>query len=253
MWKLFDDNLVALVTGGSRGIGRDVAKELAKNGVTVIVNFASNGTMAARVCQEIEAFGGKAVPIKANIKNMAEVDAMFKEIRNKFGRLDILVNNAGIIDDGFIVQMSSKKFMSVIETNLFGCYYVTKNALLLMASKSQKGGNIVNISSTSGIAGQEGQGNYSASKGGIIAFSKAIAKEYAGKGIRCNVVAPGFVDTDMTVKLPGAIKEKYMELIPLKRYGLPREIANTVLFLASSKSSYITGKVITVDGGLIND
>jgi 3-oxoacyl-[acyl-carrier protein] reductase len=183
---------------------------------------------------------------------MDEVTEMFKKIKQETGRLDILVNNAGITGDGFIVQMSCEKFKNVVETNLNGCFNVTKNALMIMCSKKQNGGNIVNIASTSGVSGQEGQANYSASKGAIIAFSKVIAREYASKLIRCNVVAPGFIETDMTSKLSRELTEKYTNLIPLKRYGTPEEIANIVAFLASSKSNYITGKVITADGGLIN-
>lgn len=251
MWNLFGQDSVALVTGASRGIGKAVAIELAKNGVSVIVNYASNDACANEVCDYITGFGGKAMAIKANICQTADVDRMFKTIQKEFGKLSILVNNAGIVDDGFIMQMSPDKFKRVIETNLFGCYYVTKKALFLMASKKQNGGNIVNISSTSGLSGNPGQGNYSASKGGIIAFSKVVAKEYANKGIRCNVVAPGFIDTDMTSSLSSEIQDKYLGLIPLQRFGNPEEVADVVCYLASQKSTYITGKVITVDGGLL--
>ena len=211
MWDLFKEGSVALVTGASRGIGSATAKELAANGVSVAVNYARRSEDAEDLCSQINAAGGKAIPLKADISSTEEVDAMFKAIRQEFGRLDILVNNAGIVDDGFVMQMSPEKFMKVIQTNLFGTYYATKNALYIMSSRKQNGGSIVNISSTSGVAGQEGQGNYSASKGGIIAFSKTIAREYVGKGIRCNVVAPGFIETDMTAGLSSDWRKYYMD------------------------------------------
>jgi 3-oxoacyl-[acyl-carrier protein] reductase len=252
MWELFDKNTIALVTGASRGIGKAIAEELASQGVTVIVNYAANASAADDVVRNILNNGGSAESVQADVSDFESVVKMFKEIKTKYGKLDILVNNAGVTNDGFAASMSAAKFSSVINTNLIGCFHVTKNALLLMCSKKQNGGNIVNITSTSGISGQIGQCNYSASKGGIIAFTKAIAAEYADKGIRCNAVAPGFVATDMTAKLPETMLEKYKELIPLKRFGQPEEIANIVAFLASKKSYYITRKVIIADGGLIN-
>lgn len=251
MWKLFADGSTALVTGGSRGIGRQIAIELAKQGVDVAVNYNSNEAKALELVTELEGYGVKAIAIKADMCKPDEISEMFKIIKKEFGHLSMVINNAGIIKDGYLMMMSAANFTSVIETNLIGCFRVTQEAIRLMCK--QKEGRIVNISSTSGIVGQEGQTNYSASKGGIISFSKAVAKEYAKYNIRCNVVAPGFIDTDMTAaKGSGpSLKDKYMNLIPLKRFGDTQEVANAVLFLLSDQASYITGKVLTVDGGLI--
>lgn len=176
------------------------------------------------------------------------VDQMFAKIKKAYKKVDILVNNAGIIKDGYLLMMGAKSFRDVMDTNMGGCFYCTQAALRLMCSS--KSGSIVNIASTSGITGQEGQANYSASKGAIISFTKAVAKEYAKKGIRANVVAPGFISTNMTKANKALLMEKYQEFIPQERFGEPEEVAYAVSFLASSKASYITGKVLTVDGGL---
>ena len=182
---------------------------------------------------------------------MNDIHNLFKIIKNEFSHLSMVVNNAGIIKDGYLMMMSESSFSTVIDTNLMGCFRVTQEAVKMMCSA--KKGRIVNIASTSGIVGQVGQANYSASKAGIIAFSKVVAKEYAKYGIRCNVVAPGFVKTDMTASKGNrdSLMDKYIDLIPLKRFGNAKEIADSVLYLLSDYSSYITGKVLTVDGGLI--
>lgn len=251
MWKLFSNGTTALVTGSSRGIGRQIAIELAKQGVDVAVNYNSNEEKAQELVKELEEYGVKAIAIKADMSKQEEVGEMFKIVKKEFGHLSILVNNAGIIKDGYLMMMSEATFLSVIDTNLMGCFRTTQEAIRIMCK--QKEGKIVNISSTSGIVGQEGQTNYSASKGGIIAFTKAVSKEYAKYNIRCNAVAPGFIDTDMTAKKGSgtSLQEKYTDLISMKRFGTTEEVANSVLFLLSDQASYITGKVLTVDGGLI--
>jgi|BioPla2DNA2_1021312.scaffolds.fasta_scaffold11349_7 3-oxoacyl-[acyl-carrier protein] reductase len=251
MWKLFDEGTTALVTGGSRGIGRAIALELARENVDVIINYKSNDAKAFEVRDEIISLGRKCIAIKADMKNSADIKRMFKEIKKEVGHLDILVNNAGVIKDGFLLMMGEESFFNVLDTNLGGCFRVTQEALRLMCSK--KRGAIVNIASTSGIVGQQGQANYSASKAGIIAFSKVVAKEYASHGIRCNVVAPGFIETDMTSnKGEKTLKEQYLDFIQLKRFGEAQEVANVAVFLASEKAGYVTGKVLVVDGGLID-
>ncbi|MDR1066772.1 MAG: 3-oxoacyl-ACP reductase FabG [Clostridiales bacterium] len=252
MWKLFEEGKVALVTGGARGIGRAIALELGREGVNVVVNYAKKDEAALKTCEEIKSYGVKAIAVKADVRSPLAVDEMFKDIKSEMGRLDLLVNNAGVIADAYMLTMGEEKFRTVLETNLFGVFNVTKRALMFMCSKRQNGGSIVNIASTTGISGHPGQANYAASKGGVIAFSKVIAKEYADKGVRCNVVAPGFVETDMIAMVMQRLKEQFLDLIPLKRFGDASEIANAVAFLLSSKASYITGKVLTADGGLIN-
>lgn len=251
MWNLFEEGSTALVTGSSRGIGKVIALELAKQGVDIAVNYRKNEEKALELKKEIEALGRKAIVIQADMRSQDEIRKMFKTIKKEFGHLTMLVNNAGMIKDGYLLMMGEDSFTSVVDTNLMGCFRVTQEALKMMCSA--KKGTIVNIASTSGIAGQEGQANYAASKGGIIAFSKVVAKEYAKYGIRCNVVAPGFIETDMTASKGNgkSLKEKYMDLVPLKRFGEAQEVADAAAFLLSNRSSYITGKVLTVDGGLI--
>lgn len=248
--KLFEEGTIALVTGGSAGIGRAVAIDLAAKGATVVINYNRSREGAEETLNVIREAGGKAAIVKADVSDPNEVDAMFAKIKKHFKKLDILVNNSGVTRDGYLMMMSREAFDTVIKTNLYGCYYCTQGAIRLMCA-AKNGGAIVNISSTSGVVGQEGQANYSASKGAIVSFTKTVAKEYARHGIRANVVAPGFIDTRMTQANRKLLEEKYMQYIPMGRFGEPQEIANVVTFLASDLASYITGKTIVADGGLI--
>lgn len=248
--KLFEEGTIALVTGGSAGIGRAVAIDLAAKGATVVINYNRSREGAEETLNIIREAGGKAAIVKADVSDPDDVDAMFAKIKKHFKKLDILVNNSGVTRDGYLMMMSREAFDTVIKTNLYGCYYCTQGAIRLMCA-AKNGGAIVNISSTSGVVGQEGQANYSASKGAIVSFTKTVAKEYARHGIRANVVAPGFIDTRMTQANRKLLEEKYMQYIPMGRFGEPQEIANVVTFLASDLASYITGKTIVADGGLI--
>ena len=248
--KLFEEGTIALVTGGSAGIGRAVAIDLAAKGATVVINYNRSREGAEETLNVIREAGGKAAIVKADVSDPDEVDAMFAKIKKHFKKLDILVNNSGVTRDGYLMMMSREAFDTVIKTNLYGCYYCTQGAIRLMCA-AKNGGAIVNISSTSGVVGQEVQANYSASKGAIVSFTKTVAKEYARHGIRANVVAPGFIDTRMTQANRKLLEEKYMQYIPMGRFGEPQEIANVVTFLASDLASYITGKTIVADGGLI--
>lgn len=246
---LFQDGTIALVTGASSGIGRAVAIDLAKQGATVLVNYRSNAQGAKEVVAQIKNSGGKAAAIQADVSDAVAVEKMFTIIKRSFGKIDVLVNNSGITRDSFLIMMGKQVFDDVMKTNCYGCFYCTQAAVRMMCA-AKTGGAIVNIASTSGVVGQEGQANYSASKGAIISFSKAVAKEYASKGIRVNTVAPGFINTKMTTAAGNLLQEKYLSYIPQGRFGEPEEVASVVTFLASSLSSYITGKTIVVDGGL---
>lgn len=248
MESLFPKGTIALVTGGSSGIGQACAIDLARNGAYVIVNYSGHKEGAQETLDKILAEGGAGAIIKADVSNEEEVATMFKKIMVNFKRLDILVNNAGIIRDGYLLMMKKEAFDQVISVNLGGCFLCTQAAVRIMAG--QKKGAIVNISSTSGITGSEGQANYSASKAGIIGFTKTVAKEYAGKNIRVNAVAPGFIDTKMTHANKELLEGKYLQHIPMGRFGQPEDIAHAVTFLASDLAGYITGKTLTVDGGM---
>lgn len=241
---------VALVTGASNGIGRAIAIELSKNNqMLVIVNYNKSYDKAIQTLLEIKKNGGNAIAYKADVSKEKEVECMIKKIKERYGRLDILVNNAGMIKDNYLIMMSTQSFLDVINTNLIGCFYCTRAALRLMCS--QKRGTILNISSTSGLVGQEGQANYSASKGGIISFTKSVAKEYAKYNIRANVICPGFITTNMTKQNEDLLMRNYLNLIPLKRFGSTREVASAAKFLLSDDASYITGQILSVDGGLV--
>jgi 3-oxoacyl-[acyl-carrier protein] reductase len=246
---LFPDGSVALVTGASRGIGAAIARDLAAEGATVVVNYARSAEEADKTVAAIEADGGRAAPWQADVGEEDAVRAMVRGIKKEHGRLDVLVNNAGITDDGISLMMSLDKFERVLRTNLTGSFLCSRDSMKVMA-RQEGGGAIVNIASVSGLAGMEGQANYSAAKGGMIALTKTLAREGAHFGVRVNAVAPGFVDTEMISTIPDDVRERFTAMIPLQRVGRPEEIASVVSFLASSKASYLTGKVVTVDGGL---
>ncbi len=238
----------ALVTGASRGIGREIAITLARYGAEVIVNYNGSKDRAEEVVKTIESAGGKAEAVQCSVADATAVDAMIKGLIEKYEHIDILVNNAGITKDNLMIKMSESDFDSVIDTNLKGCFNTIK-ALYRQLLK-QRGGRIVNLSSVSGIMGNAGQANYAASKAGVIGLTKSVAKELAPRGITVNAVAPGFIDTEMTAAMTEQAKETILSAIPLKREGKPQDIAETVAFLVSDKASYITGQVITVDGGM---
>lgn len=239
---------VALVTGASRGIGKQIAIELSKEGAFVVVNYSGSEEKAKQVVEEIKQNGGNAIEYKCNVGNFEEVKNMIDNIIKEYKSIDILVNNAGITKDNLLLKMTESDFDDVIDINLKGVFNTIKSASKYMIKK--RSGKIINISSVSGIIGNAGQVNYSAAKAGIIGITKSTAKELAARNINVNAVAPGFIRTDMTDKLPESVVENAIQEIPLKRFGLPEDIANMVVFLASEKSDYITGQVFKVDGGI---
>lgn len=243
------DGKTALVTGASRGIGRAVALKLASEGAKVAINFAGSTAKAEAVKQEIEANGGEAILVQADVSDAEAVEAMVAKVQEAFGTIDILVNNAGITRDGLLMRMKEEDFDAVINTNLKGVFHVTKVVSKLMMKK--RTGRIVNMASVVGLTGNAGQTNYAAAKAGVIGFTKSAARELAGRGITVNAVAPGFIHTDMTDAMPEKAKDATLATIPLKRIGEPEDIANAVLFLASDYASYITGQVLAVDGGMV--
>lgn len=243
------DGKIALVTGGSRGIGRAVAIELAKEGATVAINYAGNKAAAEEVQSIITEMGGKAIIIQADVSDEKSATQMVEEVIAQLGGVDILVNNAGITRDGLFIRMKEEDWNAVINTNLTGIFNCTKVAAKYMMKK--RSGRIINMSSVSGIMGNAGQTNYAAAKAGVIGFTKSLAREMASRGITVNAVAPGFIATDMTAAMPEKAQEHVLTSIPLGKMGKPEDIANAVLFLASDKASYITGQVIHVDGGMV--
>ncbi len=238
---------VALITGATRGIGKEIALELAQNGYDIAVNY--RGTIDEDLKKEIEANNVRCEFVEADVSNFEQCESMIKETIEKYGRIDVLVNNAGITKDGLIMRMKKEDFEAVIDVNLVGTFNVTRNVIPYMIK--QKSGRIINVSSVVGVAGNAGQTNYSASKAGVIGFTKSLAKEVASRNILVNAIAPGFIDTDMTKVLSDNVKEGINAQIPLKRMGTPNEVAKVVKFLASEDSSYVTGQVINIDGGMV--
>ncbi|EHL76853.1 3-oxoacyl-[acyl-carrier-protein] reductase [Bacillus smithii] len=239
---------VALVTGASRGIGREIALEFAREGADVAVNYAGSEEKAREVAEEIKAMGRKALLVQCDVSDSQAVQDMIKSVVDYFGGLDILVNNAGITRDNLILRMKEEEWDAVINTNLKGVFLCTKAAARAMMKK--RSGRIINISSIVGITGNPGQANYVAAKSGVIGLTKTTAKEFASRGITVNAIAPGFISTDMTEDLPEEVKEAMIKQIPLARIGEPKEIARVALFLASPDSSYMTGQILRVDGGM---
>lgn len=240
---------VALVTGASRGIGRAIALELAKEGADIVVNYAGNKERAEEVVKEIEEMGRKAISIQADVSDETSVKKMIKDTIKEFNRLDILVNNAGITRDNLIMRMKEKDFDDVINTNLKGVFLCTKAVSRQMMK--QRYGRIINMASIVGVSGNPGQANYVAAKAGVIGLTKSTAKELASRNILVNAVAPGFISTDMTAELTNEQKEAMLKMIPLAKLGQPEDIARVVRFLASDDSSYMTGQTLHVDGGMV--
>ena len=240
---------VALITGAARGIGKQIAITLAKEGYNIALNYRKNTDSIIELKDKIESYGVKCLLIQGDVAVYEDTERMTKETIEEFGKIDVLVNNAGITKDTLLLRMKEEDFESVINVNLIGTYNMTKNVSSYMMKA--RNGRIINVSSVVGVSGNAGQSNYSASKAGIIGFTKSLAKELASRNILVNAVAPGFIKTDMTKALKDDVKEKIFEQIPLKREGKAEEVANVVKFLASSDSSYITGQVINIDGGML--
>ena len=243
------ENKVALVTGGTTGIGKAIAQEIAKSGFNIAINYRTETEEMQELKKEIEANNVKCLFVKADISKFEETEKMAKEIIENFEKIDVLVNNAGVTKDGLIMRMKEDAFKQVIDINLVGTFNVTRNIVPYMVK--QRSGRIINIASVVGIVGNAGQSNYSASKAGIIGFTKSLAKELSSRNILVNAVAPGFIETKMTDILNETVKESILSQIPLGRMGTPSEVANVVKFLSEENSSYITGQVINIDGGMV--
>jgi 3-oxoacyl-[acyl-carrier protein] reductase len=240
---------VAIITGSGRGIGFEIAKSLAKHGCSIVISdidqeICENAAKNIDVETGVEVFA-----LKANVTKMEEVENLIKKTQEKFGRIDILINNAGITKDNLLLRLSPEDWSKVIDVNLNSVYFCTKAVIRTMLK--QRYGKIVNVSSVVGVMGNPGQANYAASKAGILGFTKSIAKEFGAKGITCNAIAPGYIQTEMTDSLPKEYLDNIMKLVPAKRLGTTEDVSNLVLFLASDLSAYITGQVISVDGGMV--
>ena len=240
---------VAIITGGGRGIGRATCLALAKAGAKIIVNYNNSSTKAQEIVDAIILDGGEAIAVQGNISLSSDAEKLIAKALERFGRVDILVNNAGITRDNLLIRMKEDDWDKVLDANLKGMFLVTKAALRPMMK--QRSGRIINISSVVGLTGNAGQVNYAAAKAGAIGFTRSVAKEVAGRQILVNAIVPGYIATDMTKNLPENVKKTIIQNIPLARVGLPEEVAQVAVFLASSAASYITGQTIVVDGGMV--
>jgi len=240
---------VALVTGGTRGIGKGICSQFAKEGATVVFTYLSSEEKAKALEAELADFGGAVLAVKSNASNFEQTEALVNQVIAQFGQLDIVVNNAGITRDNLLMRMKEEDWDAVMDTNLKSVFNVTKAVQRPMLK--QRSGSIINISSIVGVQGNAGQSNYAASKAGIIGFTKSIAKELGSRNIRCNAITPGFIETEMTEALDEKVVEEWRKSIPLKRGGTPEDVANAAVFLASDMSSYVTGQVVSVCGGML--
>lgn len=244
-----EDKKVVLITGATTGIGKAIALEFAEAGYNLAINYRNKTEEMENLKKEIESNNVKCLYVKADVSKFEETENMVKEVIEEYGKIDVLVNNAGITKDGLLMRMKKEDFEQVIDINLVGTFNVTKNVVPYMVKK--RCGRIINISSVVGIVGNAGQSNYAASKAGIIGFTKSLAKELSSRGILVNAVAPGFIETKMTEQLSESVKEEIFKQIPLRRIGTTKEVAKVVKFLASEDSSYITGQIINIDGGMV--
>ncbi|HHV38824.1 MAG TPA: 3-oxoacyl-[acyl-carrier-protein] reductase [Tepidimicrobium sp.] len=243
-----ENRRVALVTGASKGIGRAIAIRLAQSNIDIVINYNRDLEGVKKTQGKCNRFGVRTEILQGDMSKEEEVNLVFERIVDRFGKLDILINNAGITKDGLLISMKGEAFREVLEVNLFSAFYTMKLASRIMARN--RFGRIINISSIVGIRGNAGQVNYSASKAGLIGMTKSLAKEMASRNILVNAIAPGFIETDMTDKLDDKVKEKILEEIPVKHFGKPEDIGNLVNFLVSDEANYITGQVISIDGGM---
>ena len=239
---------VAIITGGTRGIGRAIVIALCKKGASCVFTYTKTFEAAKSLVEEIHNLGGKALPMKLDSRDFEGAKKLIETTKNEFGKLDILINNAGITRDKSLLMMSQEDWADVIDTNLTGVFNITRAAIITFLK--QKSGNIVNISSVSGVHPLPGQVNYAAAKAGVIGFTKSLAKEVAPYNIRVNSIAPGFIDTDMTTDFDEKIRDKFVKMIPLQRFGTPDEVVGALLFLLSDHSQYITGQTLQIDGGM---
>jgi len=238
----------AVITGGSRGIGKAIALKMAECGANIVIVYAGNTAAAEETCEQIKSLGVKAKAYQCNVSDFTQTEQTVHSIISEFGGVDILVNNAGIVKDGLMLSMKEEDFDAVLDTNLKGAFHMIKHTYRQFMKR--RSGRIINITSVSGITGNAGQTNYSSAKAGMIGLTKSVAKELAGRNITCNAIAPGFIDTDMTTGLSDQLKQAAVTAIPMKRMGTPRDIANLAAFLAGDEAGYITGEVIKIDGGL---